>query len=260
MSPQARVRALRSRIAALETPAPAAGVLPFGDARLDRALAGGGLALGRWHEAAGEGLELETAAAAGAFVAGLATPLARRGAAVWILRRDDLYAPGLAGLGFPAERLIQVRVRTDAEALAALEEALASHGVTVAVAEVETADLTAGRRLQLACETTGATGFCLTRRPFGGPAQREQSGSANGSAAATRWRIAPAPSQPGPGEPGLGAPRWSVRLERSRGGRTGAWLIEKRQGEVSDGAFPLRVVAELGDRVRAPAPPERLAG
>ena len=264
MSSPARLHALRLSIAALQNPGSAPGarppVLSLGDARLDGALAGGGLPLGCWHEAAGEGLEIETAAAAAAFVATLAAPLlgaAGQGAAVWILRRDDLYAPGLASLGFSAGRLIQVRAPSEASALAALEEALATPGVAVAVAEVGSTGLTAGRRLQLACEKTGATGFCLRRRPFGSPVEkaRSQPARAGGSAATTRWRIAPAPSQPAPGEPGLGPPRWRVELERSRGGRPGAWLLEK-----SDGTFPLRVVAELGDRQRATTSSWRLAG
>lgn len=252
MSAQARLAGLRAKLALIEAGhAPAFPVLPFGDDRIDGVFPGGGLALGRWHEAAGEGLENETAAATAGFAAALAAPLAERGAVVWVMRRDDLFAPGLASFGFPAERLIQVCVRSDAQALAVLEDALAAAGVAAAVGEVEDVDLTAGRRLQLACETHGATGFVLRRRPFGG-ARRAQT---PGTAAASRWKIAPAPSQPPPGEPGLGPPRWRAELERSRGGRTGAWLLER-----SDGAFPLRVVAELGDRQLAPAEPLSLAG
>jgi protein ImuA len=142
-------------------------------------------------------------------------------------------------------------VRSDAQALAALEDALAAPGVAAAVGEIEDVDLTAGRRLQLACEAHGATGFVLRRRLFG----RTVRAQAAGTAAASRWKIAPAPSQPPPGEPGLGPLRWQAELERSRGGRTGAWLMER-----SDGAFPLRVVAELGDRQLAPAEPFSLAG
>ncbi|MEJ0066386.1 MAG: hypothetical protein WDM85_14010 [Caulobacteraceae bacterium] len=57
-------------------------------------------------------------------VARLAAPLARRGELVWVMRRDDLYAPGLAGAGLPTERLIQVCARDDDEALAVMEDAL----------------------------------------------------------------------------------------------------------------------------------------
>jgi len=246
------LQAVRARIAALEAGnAPDRGVLPFGDGRIDGALPGGGLPLGRWHESVGEGLEIETAAAAAAFTAALAAPLAQRGAVVWVMRRGDLYAPGLAGLGFPAERLIQVKAGDDAEVLAALEDALASAGVAAAIGEAAAVDLVAGRRLQLACEKHGSTGFVIRRRPYGGAVGRD----AAGSAAATRWRVAPAPSAPAPAEPGLGAPRWRVSLERCRGGRTGEWLMEK-----ADGAHALSVVADVGDRLLAPAQSFRLAG
>lgn len=244
-------RALKAKIAVLETGSAAhAAVRPFGDHDLDGVFPAGGLPLGRWHEVVGDGLEIETAAAAAAFVAALAQPLAERGAVVWVMRRQDLHAPGLATLGFPAQRLIQVAVSSEAEALAALEDALATAGVAAAIGESQGVDLTAGRRLQLACERRGATGFVLRRRPFGGGAARE----AGGSAAATRWRVAPAPSDPG-GEPGLGPPRWRVVLERCRGGRPGEWLMEK-----TDGAQALRVVAPVGDRqLETPQPVWRAA-
>ena len=249
---EARLEAARAKIAALEgRAAPGHAVLPFGDPRLDPHLPGGGLPLGCWHEAVGEGLEIETAAAVGAFVAALATPLAARGEVVWVMRRDDLHAPGLAGLGFPAQQLIQVKAPGDAQVLAVLEDALGSAGVAAAIGEVDGIDLTGGRRLQLACERGGATGFLIRRRPFGGAPRRQGAGSA----AATRWKIAGAPSEPAPGERGLGAPRWRVTLERCRGGRGGTWILEK-----SDGAYPLRVVARLGDRQLEAPQPLRLAG
>jgi len=257
MSRLARFMAVRAQVAATQGRGGASEcVTPFGDARLDRYLPGGGLPLGRWHEVAGEGVEIEIGAAAGAFVAALAAPLAARGAVVWVMRRGDLHAPGLQGLGFPAERLIQVQVRDEAQALSALEDALGSAGVAAAIGEVEGVDLTAGRRLQLACEKQGATGFVLRRRPFGGPARaREEGGALSGSAAATRWLVASAPSAAEAGTSGLGAPRWRVSLERCRGGRPGAWIMEK-----SDGPYPLRVVADLGDRQLETPQPLRLAG
>ena len=256
---EAKLVALKAKIAALEAGGRGdCGVLPFGDARLDDAFIKGGLPLGQWHEFVSGGMEVETCAAPAAFAALMAAPLARRGEAVWILRRDDLFAPGLVGLGFPAEKLIQVCARDEAEALAVAEDALATEGVSAVFAEVEAVDLTAGRRLQLACETRGATGFILRRRPYGG-ADRQ----ATGTAAATRWRVSPAPSQPEPGMLGLGAPRWAVHLERCRAGRPGAWLMEAADAytyEAKHGTHPLRLVAPLGDRHLAPTTPLRLAG
>ena len=250
-----RIAALVAKIAAIESGGRAdAGVLPFGDDGVDGRLPGGGLPLGRWHEVTGAGLEVETSAAPAAFAALAAAPLARKGEAVWVLRRDDLWAPGLAGLGFPTERLIQVCARDEAEALSVMEDALATVGVSAVFGEVEAVDLTAGRRLQLACEKHGATAFVIKRRPFGGAVRPE----AAGSTAATRWRVASAPSEPPPGEFGLGSPRFAVTLERCRGGRTGAWILEADQAyswEAGDVAHPLRLVADLGDRELAPAQP-----
>jgi protein ImuA len=249
-----RLAGLKVRIAALEAGTrTAAAVLPFGDPGVDGCLPGGGLGLGRWHEFTGEGVEVETAAVAASFVAALARPLAAKGQIVWVVRRDDLFAPGLAGLGLPPERVIGVCARDEAEALMVLEDALATVGVVAAVGEVEGVDLTAGRRLQLACERQGSTGLVIRRRPYGGATRRE-----TGSAAASRWKISPAPSEPLPGEPGLGAPRWRVELERTRGGRAGGWTMELN--EASHGAHPFRVVSDLADRGLAPEEPFRRAG
>jgi protein ImuA len=246
--------ALQAKIAALESSGrPDVGCLPFGAPDIDACLPGGGLSLGRWHEVTAEGMEVETGAAPAAFTALTAAPLARRGEAVWVMRRDDLWAPGLVGLGFPVDRLICVCAKDDADALSVTEDALATVGVSCVIAEVEDVDLTAGRRLQLACERRGATGFMLRRRPYGGAARRE----ATGSAAATRWRIASAPSQPAENLY-LGDPRFQVVLERCRGGRTGAWILEAEKAyswEAGDVAHPLRLVAPVGDRELAPATP-----
>ena len=253
-----RLAALRTDIRRLERMAgPVRGRLSLGDPRLDSAQPGGGLSPGQWHEIGGEGAEAETGAAPAAFAARLAAALLARPdqrgrSAVWILRRDDLFPPGLAGLGLPAERLVGVCARDEAEALGVAEDALASPGVGVVLAEVGAVDLTAGRRLQLACEARGGTGLVILRRPFGGGGA-----TAGGTAASTCWRVAPAASAPNLGGLGLGPPRWRLRLARSRGGRSGAWLVEAAgtadEGE-ADVAHPLRLVAELGDRdLAAPA-------
>ncbi len=242
-SREARLAALKGQVAALEagTRTPSS-VLPFGDRRVDDCLPGGGLPLGRWHEFTAGGMETEVGAVVAGFAALAARPLAARGAMVWVMRRDDLHAPGLERLGLPARGLIQVRVRDEIQALMALEDALGASGVAAVFGEVEDIDLTAGRRLQLACERHGATGFLMRRRPWGGTSRKP----ATGSAAATRWRVAASASDPPPGEPGLGPPRWRAGLERSRGGRPGEWIFEWNE-EADDGPHPLRLVAGLAD-------------
>src|SRR2546423_9879335 len=70
MSPAASISALRERIRQIEQPA-RHGVLPFGVAAIDRALPGGGLALGAVHEIIGAGGDEEDGAAAAGFAAGI---------------------------------------------------------------------------------------------------------------------------------------------------------------------------------------------
>jgi protein ImuA len=214
------------------------GALPFGDARVDACMPHGGLQLGHWHEIGGDGMERETPAAATGFTATLAQRAQRGGTIVWVLRRDDLHAPGLQAFGIAPDRLILVRVDKDADVLSVQEDALRTRGVTAVVGEVDRVDLTAGRRLQLVCEKSGAAGFVLRRKLYGTPLQQARTQAA---AAATRWRIAATPSETQ--EPGLGPPRWAARLERCRGGRTGAWIMEMQNAAPSS----IRVVAELAD-------------
>lgn len=240
-SPEA-LAALHAKIARLarSTAQTAWGVLPFGDERVDACFLQGGLPLGRWHEIAGEGLERELPAAGAGFAASLARRImGRDGVAVWILRRDDLHAPGLPGFGVDPARLIFVHADKDPEVLNAMEAALRTRGVAVVIGEAEAVDLAAGKRLQLACEQGGAVALLIRRRIFGA-ARRSGEPRAEGSAAATRWRIASAPTEPD--EPGLGAPRWAARLERCRGGRPGGWIME-----ADDETGDVRVVAELAD-------------
>ncbi|HEY3813156.1 MAG TPA: protein imuA [Caulobacteraceae bacterium] len=246
------LKRLRERLAAYDPVLRQTRRLSLGDGRVDGCFLGGGLPLGCWHELVGAETDLESAAVTAGFAARLCGSLlsgglSRAGQVVWVLRRTDLYAPGLSELGLPSARLMIVRTRSEAESFAALEDALSARGVSAAVGEVERIGLTEGRRLQLACERRGATGFLLRRRLFGSTPNRAV--RVEPAIAASRWRLAPAPSEMAIGEPGLGPPRWAARLERARGGRSGGWIMEAS----FDGAAPFRVVAELADhRVAAP--------
>lgn len=252
-----RLSALRARLKALEPTLRPERVLRFADPRVDACFPTGGLPLTGWHELAAHGIEAETAAVTAAFAARLSAAILaeRPGQTVWALRREDLYAPGLAELGLKPDRLVLVATASEAETLAAVEDALRTRGVALALGEVETIGLTAGRRLQLACEQHGATALVLRRRLYGRRTKQEARAEADVAAPLSRWRIAPAPGEAAQDEPGLGAPRWSARLERTRGGRTGAWIMEALSG-----AVPFRVVAELADHLPETASPLRAAG
>ena len=213
--------------------------LPFGIPTVDSRLADGGLRLDALHEVAAETADMSDDAAATLFIAGVA---ARAwGPVLWVVRRRDLFAPGLYQAGLSPERVLYAEARDDAELLALMEEGLRHRGLGAVIGEVRRAGLAATRRLQLAAEG-GRTIALLMRRhsregadPLGAP-----------SAALSRWRVAAAPSSPLP-VPGIGRARWSVALERQRGGEPFTILLE-----ACDDTGRLALPAALGDRSRAP--------
>ncbi|MBN9563833.1 MAG: protein imuA [Alphaproteobacteria bacterium] len=236
--------ALRDR---LRKPTAKWGALSFGDARVDACLPAGGLPLGQLHEMGAAGLEAETGALTAGFVAGLLARLPAGRPILWIAPSDDLHPPGLLAYGLDPGRLVLVRPRDDAGTLGTMETALRAGGLAAVVGEVGRLERTASRRLQFACLGSGITGFALRRWPHGRKrADREA------TAAATRWQLAPAPSELDAREPG--APRWRVALTHARSGRPGAWILELPMKEVeNDPPHPFRVVAELADYTAEPS-------
>ena len=262
MTPALDIAALRDRVRRLEQQSVMRhGVLPFGVAAIDRALPGGGLALGAVHEILGQGGDEEDGAAASGFAAGIAARLGPRtgkgGPVLWCLKRPDLYGPGLAEHGFDPAHLVIVRAPRDDDLLWAVEEGLRTPGLAAVIGEIGRLPMVASRRLQLAAERSGVTALLLRRWRNAGEAAAER-GRPN--AALTRWRIGALPSA-ATGEPGVGRPRWRVELLRCRGGEPAAWDVE-----IADETGFVRVSAGLADRPAASRRfgarpvPERLAG
>jgi len=235
-------------------PAPSrAGVWAFGDARVDGCFPPQGeqrgLPLGALHEIGAEGLGAETgevsAAFAGALIGGICARQRGRSPVLWVASVADLYPPGLAGLD-PA-RLVLANPRDDAGVLAAMELALREGGFAAVVGEVGAWERVASRRLAFACQKHGITAFALRRWPHGNRRTDREA-----SAAATRWRVAPAPDG-----------RWRVELAHARGGRGGSWVMEVGDGidpsRAKGATHPLRVVAALADHAAAADAPTRQA-
>ena len=241
-----RLAALRRRLEGLERGGrAAAGVLPFAVAALDQVLPGGGLVLGALHEVAGAGADEEDGAVAAGFLAGILARLSPLRPVLWCLAAGDLYAPGLAAYGLRPERLILARATGEQERLWAMEEGLRSPALAAVIGEVETLTLPASRRLQLAAEASGVTGFALRRWRHGETAARQREAA---NAAVTRWRVATLSGAMVAGEPGVGRPRWRVELWRSRGGVPASWEME-----ACDATGHVALAAELGDRPPRPA-------
>lgn len=213
--------------------------LPFGIAGVDSRLADGGLRLDALHEVAAGTADLSDDDAATLFIAGIA---ARAwGPVLWVVRRRDLFAPGLFQSGLAPERVLYAEARDDAELLALMEEGLRHRGLGAVIGEVKRATMPATRRLQLAAE--GGRTIALLMR---GHARDDADPLGQPSAALTRWRIGAAPSSP-LRVPGIGRSRWSVSLVRQRGGDPFDTLLD-----ACDDTGRLALPAALGDRSRAP--------
>jgi protein ImuA len=229
---QARLVELRRYLAESEGFGEEAAVLPLGLPEIDDALPWQGLPLAALHEIENAGAA-DGDGAASLFLAGILARLAPMRPVLWCLQRADLHAPGLALAGLDAKRLVLLRAPNEREILWAMEEGLRSHALAAVVGEVDRLSTPASRRLQLAAESAGVTGFVLHR----------SASHAAASAAVTRWRVAALPSAPVLGEPGIGQPRWRVELLRCRGGMPAAWEVE-----ACDETGIVAVSAALADR------------
>jgi protein ImuA len=212
-------------------------VVPFGVAAIDACLPQGGLARGALHEIVGGAYGAEAVL----FVAGVLARL--DGPVLWCLRRRDLFAPALAGVGLHPDRVLYAEGGDERTVLLCLEEGLRHAGLAGAVGEVVRLSMTASRRLQLAAEASGVIAFVIRR--WRGAEEVGEFGRP--TAAVTRWRITAAPSSPLP-VPGIGRARWRLELVRVRGGEGAAWKVE-----ACDAQGRLALSADLADRSAAPA-------
>jgi protein ImuA len=257
-SPQPTLSHLRQTLAAID---PSNAPYLAGEERLiglvppiDRAL-GGGLACGALHELAPTApVHLGTASGFGVALAARAS--AQRGQVLWVTtdyaagEGGGPYGPGLDLFGLAASRLLVLRVPKPVDVLWAMEEALRCRALACVIAELtgngEVAGLTATRRLALAArEGIGVqnSGFGLLIR---------HRATSMPSAAATRWEIAPALSQPdayGRLTGGLGRARFDLSLRKNRRGPSGRWIIEWDHHERAfQPAVPVGVAAPALDR------------
>ena len=159
----------------------------------------------------------EQSAASDGFIAGLLSILMEDGAAcVWISTSRKLFPISLRSFNVDPERLIFMDVSREKDVLWIMEEALKCTGLAAVVAELNGLSLIESRRLQLAVEASGVTGFIL----------RKDASKAASTVATARWRISPLPTDTEDGMPGLGFPRWQVDLLKVRNGNPGSFVLE----------------------------------
>jgi len=156
----------------------------------------------------------EEAAASGGFITGITRVLMKkRGAVIWVGR--DVFPGALSFFGVEPDRFLFVRTKRLQDTLWAIEEALRYEGLAAVVGEVEALSFKASRRLQLAVEQSGVTGFILLR----------SAAPPSVSASFARWRIRPLPGLLDEALPGVGYPCWHTELLKIRNGKPGAWKI-----------------------------------
>lgn len=208
-------------------------VLPFGVSAIDTRLGDGGLRLDALHEVTGASPDMPDDCAATLFIAGIA---ARAwGPVLWVVRRRDLFAPGLSQAGLGAHRVVYAEAGDDAELLALMEEGLRHRGLGAVIGEAKRVSMPATRRLQLAAEGGRTIALLMKRHGRDGTDPL-----AVPSAAATRWRVGSAPSTPLP-VAGIGRARWRLSLARQKGGETHDWIVEASD-ETGRCALPAKLV------------------
>lgn len=159
----------------------------------------------------------EDAAASDGFIAGLLAVLMQQGSpCLWISTSRRLYPPSLSSFNVEPERIIFMDVKSQQDALWITEEALKCEGLAAVVAEIDALGLVESRRLQLAVEQSGVTGFIL----------RKSAKQMANTIATARWHISPLSSVNQGGMPGVGFPRWQVDLLKVRNGVPGRWVVE----------------------------------
>ena len=162
---------------------------------------------------------------------------------IWIDADGTFYPPAAAAAGVPLSRLCIVRPAASDVAWTAAE-CLRCRGVAGVVAQVPTRmSRLEARRLQLAVEAGGGVGVLMRPRGRGDDVY----------AAATRWLVAPAPTEE------RAAQRWRVELIHGHGRLIGqSFFVESHRARIdrlqdvppvpADAGVRVREAAELADR------------
>ncbi|RYJ44264.1 ImuA family protein [Flavobacterium beibuense] len=160
--------------------------------------------------------EVTNAAATRGFITALTGRLMRKGGlCLWISRNRDIYPSGLRNFGLEPDRIVFINAAHPKDALWILEEALKCEALTAVISEIRELSFTDSRRLQLAVENSGVTGFIHRLCPR----------AENALACTTRWKITTLPSVSVDNLPGVGFSAWDVQLLKVRNGRPLSWQV-----------------------------------
>lgn len=165
----------------------------------------------------------ETASATTGFLAGLLSSIMNKsGLVIWISASHTIFPPALKYFGVSPDKIIFIHLKKEKEIQWVMEESLKCKGLSAVVSEMNGLTFTASKRLQLAIEESGVTGFVI----------RNNSRALNPTACVTRWKITSLPGGSLPvGMPGVGFPRWDIELLKVKNGKPGKWEVEFVNGQ-----------------------------
>lgn len=156
------------------------------------------------------------AAATTGFITALSGKFMKEGSiCLWVGNGMTVFPAGLKHFGLEPDRIVFIQSTKPKDTLWIIEEALKCEALTAVIGEIRTLSFSDSRRLQLAVERSGVTGFIHRYQPY----------AENAVACTSRWRIRPLPSETQDGLPGVGESRWEVQLLKVKNGRPHSWQI-----------------------------------
>jgi protein ImuA len=183
--------------------------------------------------------EPANAASTNGFISAVTGKLMKDGGlCLWIGNGRKLFPSGLKYFGLEPDRIVFINVLRVKDALWVIEEALKCEALTAVIGEVKELSFTDSRRLQLAVEHSGVTGFIHRYCP------RVE----NAVACTTRWKINSIPSITEDNLPGVGHSSWDIQLIKVRNGRPHSWQVNwqcKSFAPLADKYFALTSINEL---------------
>ena len=160
--------------------------------------------------------EAANAASTNGFITAVTGKLMKDGGlCLWVSSGRKVFPPGLKHFGLEPDRMVFINAARPKEALWIIEEALKCEALTAVIGEVKELGFTDSRRLQLAVEHSGVTGFIHRYCP------RVE----NAVACTTRWKITSIPAIAQGSLPGVGHSSWDVQLLKVRNGRPHSWQV-----------------------------------
>ncbi len=155
------------------------------------------------------------AASTTAFIASLTGKILKDGGlCFWVGADKKIFPSALKHFGLQPDRIVFINAKPK-DALWIIEEAMKCEALSAVIGEVKELNFTESRRLQLAVERSGVTGFIHRINPRG----------KNAIACTARWQIIPLPSVADDDLPGIGYSCWDVQLLKAKNGRPAAWQV-----------------------------------